>query len=80
MKLYSIFDKKAGTYGPITTAPNQVFALRLFEKLCKDSGSTIHDYPSDFCLHYLGDFDDSNGMIKPVPPSAICEAIDFFNA
>lgn len=79
MKLFSVFDKKAGTYGPVITQANQVIAIRFFERVAKDKESTIFLYPSDFCLHYLGEFDDNTGMIKPVPPTSVCEAIDFFN-
>lgn len=55
-ELFSVYDSKAETYGPIFTSKNKAMAIRLIQQSAP--GTTMGTYPSDFILFQLGSFDD----------------------
>lgn len=65
MKIYSIFDKKAMTYGPLMCFPQDVMAIRAIEMEISHHDSVMSSYPYDFVLVLLGTFDDELGTIIP---------------
>lgn len=77
-KLYAVYDKKAMFYSPIMCFENKVFALREFEQLVRNEKTQIHQYPADFRLDYLGEYDDNNGTISPCLPEIVVEAQEYF--
>ena len=68
MRVYSIYDKKALAYSPVLSFPNDVFAIRACEADLRNSQSVYSQYPSDFCLVHVADFDDVKGILTPVAP------------
>nr|QJB20477.1 MAG: nonstructural protein [Microvirus sp.] len=63
MKIFSVHDSKAEAYlAPIyyRTAGE---ALRAFETTCRDSNSPFHQFPSDYTLVELGEFDEHSASI-----------------
>lgn len=71
MKLFSIFDRSATTFGAPFQAPNAALAVRLFEQTQLDSSHVFSTHSEDFQIHYLGEFDEQTGewnlQPKPVP-------------
>lgn len=58
--ILSLYDKKSETYVKPYTAPNKTVAIRSFVAMLSGNGSDvsmIRQFPSDFELRYLGDFD-----------------------
>lgn len=85
MKAYSIFDKKAGTYSQPFFCVSQGVAIRQLMDLVRDSRTTVSEYPDDFALYQVGDFDDVTGTLMPcrndggefLNPIFINNALDF---
>lgn len=77
MKLFSILDKKAGSYSAPHTYHNKGLALRAFEELANDEKTTVNRYPADFSIWQIGEFDEQIGRLKPLDkPEFVDEAIN----
>lgn len=61
MKLYSLRDVKAGTYGPVMMAQNDGHMGRTLVESFRGSGHTVEKYPGDFELFQIAEFDASAG-------------------
>lgn len=80
MLIYSLFDKKAMNYGPVMAFPNDVMAIRVIEMEMNNSKSVVASYPSDFALMHLGEYDESSGVISPLPcPVNVYECASYFS-
>lgn len=79
-KLYSVYDKKAENCLAIFEQPNDLVALRDFSRACTDKreNNVIAEYPDDYCLKSLGEFDSQSGEIKS-DVKIIAEAKDYVN-
>ena len=64
LKAFSIRDAKAGVFNTPFFQKSIGEAERNFDKLVKDPTSMVAQYPDDFDLYYLGDYDDQSGNIK----------------
>lgn len=74
-KVYAAFDLKAACYGGLLTFPNRAVAVRVFTEVCNDPKSPMFQYPGDYALHELGDWDPSTGSIRGyVSPEIVCTA------
>jgi len=65
MKLFAMFDRKAGFYMQPFPETSTVAALRGFEVAVNDSKSIFSRFPDDFCLMELAEFDQHSGAIIP---------------
>lgn len=65
-RLYSIFDNKSKTYGPIFGVPHDAVAVREFGGAVLNEQSGISRYPDDFELHRIGEFRDVEGPVDLV--------------
>lgn len=66
-EVYSIHDKGVNAFSPPFFARARGEALRSFMQACNDERHTIHNYPLDYSLCYLGLFDDASGILTPAP-------------
>lgn len=57
-RLYSMYDNKSESYGPIFAVPHDAVAVREFGSAILNPQSGLSKYPDDFELHYLGNFFD----------------------
>lgn len=64
LKVYSIKDQKAEVFNSPFFQTSHGESERNFHKLVNDSKSTVSQYPKDFDLYYLGEFDDNTGKFK----------------
>ena len=64
LKAFSIRDAKAGVFNTPFFQKSIGEAERNFDKLCKDSSSMVAQYPDDFDLYLIGEYDDQSGNIK----------------
>lgn len=79
MKLYafSIRDSRGEVYNTPFFARAMGEAERNFEQLCNDEKSTVHAYPEDFSLYFIGEFDDQTGLMIPLKePQHIVKAVN----
>lgn len=66
-RIYSVYDNKAKCYLAIHLEESDVVATRHFHTAAKDPNSQISQYPEDFDLYYLGDYDPVSGFIASNP-------------
>lgn len=70
---FSVFDKKSASYFPVFTAKNAEVARRsLVQSLTPDS--VLVQYPQDYILIHLSNFDDESGEIIALDGSFVHEA------
>lgn len=75
--LFSIRDQKAGRYGPPFAKQTRGEAEREFFTITNNEQSTINQFPADFDLWEIGELDQTNGKITPLPtPVHMMKAID----
>lgn len=76
LKVYSIRDAKAEAFNPPFYKHTHGEAERDFHQLAKKSDSMVAQYPEDYDLWYLGDFDDQSGKVTPLEtPQHIIKAV-----
>lgn len=64
MQLYSLMDKKAGSFGGILLAASDGHVSRVIQERFTGSGDTVEKYPEDFDLYALGEFTFETGAIQ----------------
>lgn len=62
MKLFSIYDSKAKAYLRPFTLPTSAHAIREVAEHMQQPG-VFSDYPEDFSLFEVGEFDEQTGMV-----------------
>lgn len=79
MILVSIFDSKTRTWSEPVSVPNVPTACRMADQMVRNSKSIHSQYPEDFSLWNIGDFDQDDGdfELRPVTPVKLCEFADF---
>ena len=75
-KIYSIRDAKAEYFTQPFFKKTHGEAERDFTQLVNDDKSSIAQFPEDFDLYYLGDYDTENGKMTPIDtPQHIIKAV-----
>lgn len=75
LKLYAVYDHTARIHTAPFTARNDEEATRGFAQAVNTPGHQFGLYPADFNLFYLGEFDDSTGVIEPATPSSVVNGL-----
>lgn len=76
--LYSVYDEKIMSYGPVICMDNEVNAIRAFSSVANDKSSDIGRFPDDFRLYQVGTFDSEAGVIDRFPiPVLVASASKF---
>jgi len=65
VKMYAIYDSKAVAYLQPFFCANHAVAFRNIERACKNPQSPFAEFPADFNLFCLADFEDTKGELKP---------------
>lgn len=74
--MYSVRDAKAEIFNPPFFNKTHGEAERNFKQLSKDDKSMVGQYPEDYDLYYLGEYDDNTGKFQPEPtPKHIAKAV-----
>lgn len=77
LKLFSVRDLKAATYGQIVSLPNRHVAIRTFQEWTRNPESFFAKYPADFELYELGELDQITGRLTTYEtPDYIIRASD----
>lgn len=75
-KAYSIRDSKSEIFNPPFYKQTHGQAERDFQTVVNDEKSMIFQYPDDFDLYYVGEYDDQKGVFRPLPtPEHIIKAV-----
>lgn len=74
---FSVWDKKAQSFGQLYPAPTPGAAERMFAQSLKDPNSMAGQYPQDFALFQMCEYDDVTGSVVQAsfPPQLIVEAV-----
>lgn len=76
MKIYSIYDMKAESYGNLFVAVTDGIASRCFAQVVAFSGNEDYSrYPEDFTLYCLGEFNNGTGDICSERPRPVISAL-----
>lgn len=75
--LYGVRDKVAGSFGAPFMAVNDDVARRQFAFAFKDERSVLSSSPGDYELHLIGQFDQENGEVIPLPDLIIARGDDY---
>jgi len=70
-KIFAIKDEKAAAYYDPFTMGNTIDAQRTFMQAMKAEKSMISQYPDDFNLYLIGEYDEMTGLITPNAPVMI---------
>lgn len=76
LHVYSVYDKKADMFGPLFLSNNDETAKRDVQNLLQNPNSTLSQFPGDFDIMLLGNFNDSTGVLQPMDhPLLICNTL-----
>lgn len=64
LKIFSIYDSKAMAFITPFYVPNVQLAVRGFQNARADPEHAFHRNPTDYTLHELGEWDDTNASIE----------------
>ena len=76
MKVFSIYDVKAGAYINPFFLPTVGMAVRTFIDCCKDSGHAFGQHPEDYALFQLAEFDNQSGNIVDISPEIVLNGLE----
>jgi hypothetical protein len=79
LKIYSVRDQKAEVYNTPFFQKTHGEAERNFMRMAQDSKTLVAQYPKDFDLYYLGEYDDNLGTIESIQPEHVMSAIQCVN-
>lgn len=75
--VFAIRDSKAGFYGSPFTKASRGEAERDFTRFARDEKTTVAQFPTDFDLFELGEFDIKTGKVVPHDtPRHMLKAVD----
>lgn len=77
--VYSMFDRKARSYGALMAFVNDEVARRAVLGVVRGDGD-IKNFPGDFDLYLLGKMDTDSGVIQPDVPLLVFNVGDLLQA
>lgn len=69
LKMFSVFDSKAGFWNPPMCFRSRGEALRSFQTAANDKRTSVGLHPHDYSLHEIGEFDQELGQAIPFKTS-----------
>lgn len=77
MKVFTIYDLKAGVHGRPFFLQSTGVAMRIFADMVNDREELVCRHPEDFILYDLGEFDEDTGMFQQdAGAKSICNGIE----
>lgn len=76
LKMFSIRDMKSELFNPPFYAITLGEAERNFQSLVNDKQASINQYPEDYDLYYVGEYDNNTGKTQPLDtPQHLVKAV-----
>jgi hypothetical protein len=66
--IFAILDQKAEAFLQPFFAATTALAFRNCNKACRNPESPFAQFPTDFTLYCIGEFDDESGALTPYAP------------
>jgi len=78
LKMFSVFDSKAGVFAQPFFTHNNLTATREFADSVNNPESRFNKHPEDFTLFACGEYDDTKGLVIPLhTPQSLGLAAEF---
>lgn len=77
LNVFAIHDVKVNATLPIWTARTIGEARRNFEHACTDPKNQFYQYPEDFTLLHVGEYDDESAVLIPGSKNIVATAAEF---
>lgn len=78
LKMFTIRDQKGDCFNTPFFQRTHGEAERNFQQLVRDGKSTLSQFPEDYDLYFLGDYDDQTGKVNVQDtPQHVAKAISF---
>jgi len=74
LSVFSVWDDKAQAFLPPFFLPNKAMAVRAFSGCVEDSNHMFCKHKMDYTLFFLGEFDDSTGLVSGEGPEVVIAA------
>lgn len=75
MRMYSLFDRKMKEFGAVVLGSNDEVTKRALREGAPQMRGTLKEYPEDFDLYFLGEFEPETGVIVPASPPLVVENV-----
>lgn len=75
--MFSVFDMAADMYLEPFFAVTIAAATRSFETACRREGHPFEEFPEDYVLYHVGEFEQGNGMIEKCEPHKVAMAASY---
>jgi len=76
LQIYSVQDQRANIFHAPFFVRTHGEAERTFQQVVNDDKTQVGQYPEDFNLYHIGEYDDGTGKISPLDtPKHIIKAI-----
>lgn len=79
LKAYSVHDSAADAFLLPFFDHRHQMAMRTFGHAVQQDGHKFCEYPQDYKLFCIGEFDDSKGIFNPRPPEFLCSAMEYIS-
>lgn len=83
LQIYSVYDMQAAAYTRPFFVRSRGEAVRSLMNEVQNKESPISQYPHDFCLMHLGEYQDETGEFVPMGPEKVMtclEAVELIKA
>lgn len=77
--VFAVMDSAVGAFMDPFVAPSVNFATREFGRAVNTDGTQFNQYPEDYILFYIGQFDPMTGVLIPQDAVSLGVAITFVN-
>jgi len=75
MKVFTVYDSKARTYGKPFFANSAVEALRSWIEICRDPEAPFSKFPDDFSLYEIGEYDQESAQFHQEKPHHLSDVV-----
>lgn len=76
MKVFSIYDVKAGAFITPFFLPTQGMAVRTFIDCCNDENHAFGQHPEDYSLFVLAEFDNVHGTFVDTTSKIVLNGLE----
>lgn len=63
-RIFTVYDAAAGAYLQPFYSKTKALAIRSFQEAANDPKHQFSQYPADYTLFEIGEFDDNSGLFK----------------
>ena len=76
INLYAVRDTKSMTFGRPFLLQNDEMAMRSFMSAVTGADEPMSEYPDDYTLYRIGEYDDTTGLIEGHNPDRVCTGLE----